>query len=411
MTDSIVHRRSPFWWVRWVPAALLAAAVALLIVVLGRSVLVPLLVSFALCFMLEPLVERYEARGWSRNVAVLLALTTATVLLVLFLLFLVPSVWFQLQESIDKVPAALQAASARLHDLTDYVEQRFGPQALESVRAVLNGIRDDPTAITSRVGAWLYSGVFGLVNAGTALLGLLIVPFFVYYILVDMNRIRAGIDRRIPERFRGTGVKLFDEIGDVVRGYVRGRFLVAVGMSVVYAAGLWLVGVPLWAGIGIIAGFVGIVPYLGVLCGLVLALAFAVLDGGGVARLGGVALVFGFAQLVEDYVLTPRLIGDRLELHPMLVFIGLIIAGDLFGLLGLVLAIPALAVIKVLFRFLDELYVRSDFYHGEDLLEPGETAARVRGAVEATTAEPAAPAAPAKGGSLRQRLGRKAKRA
>jgi hypothetical protein len=106
--------------------------------------------------------------------------------------------------------------------------------------------------------------------------------------------------------------------------------------------------------------------------GVVLALAFAMLDGAGIGRLGGVIAVFVVAQLVEDYVLTPRLIGDRLELHPMLVFIALIIAGDLFGLLGLVLAIPVVAVCKVLFRFLDELYARSDFYLGPHLhhLEP-----------------------------------------
>jgi len=170
----------------------------------------------------------------------------------------------------------------------------------------------------------------------------------------------------------------------VVRGYVRGRFLMALIMAAIYGTGLLILGVPLWAGIGLIAGFLGIIPYLGVISGLILALGFAALDGAGLGRLAGVVAVFAIAQVIEDYVLTPRIIGGKLELHPMLVFIALIIAGDLFGLLGLVLAIPVLAVIKVLIRFLDELYLRSDFFMAPAPATPdGETTAAQR-AVTAT---------------------------
>jgi AI-2E family transporter len=116
-----------------------------------------------------------------------------------------------------------------------------------------------------------------------------------------------------------------------------------------------------------------------VISGLVLALGFAALDGAGLGRLAAVGAVFAIAQLIEDYVLTPRIIGDKLELHPMLVFIALIIAGDLFGLLGLVLAIPVLAIIKVLIRFLDELYLGSDYYLAPAPAIPtGETTAAQR---------------------------------
>jgi predicted PurR-regulated permease PerM len=155
-----------------------------------------------------------------------------------------------------------------------------------------------------------------------------------------------------------------------------------------------ILGVPLWAGIGLIAGFLGIIPYLGVISGLILALGFAALDGAGLGRLAGVGVVFAIAQVIEDYVLTPRIIGDKLELHPMLVFIALIIAGDLFGLLGLVLAIPVMAVIKVLIRFLDELYLRSDFFLAPAPATPdGETTAAQR-AVAATVSTAQAEADP-----------------
>jgi predicted PurR-regulated permease PerM len=384
MSPDTAAGRSPFWWFRWVPAALLVLLALYLLVVLGHSVFIPLLVSFALVFMLEPLVTRFEGFGLGRPLAVVAALTAATLVTVLFFLLLVPSVWHQIRESLEKLPAAIQAATSLLHDLAVFVESRFGSQPVESFKEWLSGIRDDPSAITSRVGTWLYSGLFGLANAGSTILGLLIVPFFVYYLLLDLNRIRAWIEERIPERFRGTGSKLFDEIGVVVRGYVRGRLLVALAMSAVYAVGLFILGVPLWAGIGIIAGFLGIVPYLGVLSGFILAVAFAALDGSGLGTMAAVGGLFVLAQFIEDYLLTPRLIGDRLELHPMLVFIGLMIAGDLFGLVGLVLAIPVLAVCKVVFKFVDELYRRSDFFAGA-VPEAEATAERVRGAVAATT--------------------------
>lgn len=384
MSLANAQDRTPFWWMRYVPVALLAILVFYLLVVVGHAVFIPLLLSFALTFMLEPLVDRFERYRLNRHLAVLAALATTTLGLAVFLLVLVPSVWSQLEQSIAKIPAAVQAISALLHDAAVYIEQRYGEEALAKIRAPLDNLRNDPSAITSRVGSWLYSGVFGLINVGSAVLGLLIVPFFVYYLLVDLHAIRDGIDARIPERFRGTGAKLFDEIGDVVRGYVRGRLILALAMSAVYAIGLLLLGVPLWAGIGLIAGFIGIIPYLGVISGFLLAVAFAALDGAGIVRLGGVAGVFLIAQAIEDYVLTPRLIGDRLELHPMLVFIALIIAGDLFGLVGLVLAIPFLAVAKVLFKFFDELYRRSDFFSGATPAAEA-SAARVREAVKATT--------------------------
>jgi predicted PurR-regulated permease PerM len=180
--------------------------------------------------------------------------------------------------------------------------------------------------------------VFGLVNLSSAAIGLLIVPFFVYYLLLDMHNIRLFIEKRIPERHRGVGLRLFNEMGEVVRGYVRGRFLIALILSAFYAAGLWLLGVPLWAAIGLIAGLVGIIPYVGIIAGIVLALGFAAIDGGDLWTIVGVIAVFTLAQPLEDYVLTPRIIGESLDLHPMLILIALLL------------------------KFFDELYLHSDFY-------------------------------------------------
>lgn len=362
-TARKINYDSPFWWARYVPVALLLLVVGGLLLLVAGPVLVPLILSFALAFMLEPLADWFQRRFHStRNSAVLFALSVATFGVLILIIGLLPSVYSQFVESTEKMPQAIGAMRARFQDLLVYAQENLSPAIFSQLQNFIRNFQEDPSAITSRIGGFLTQGLFGLVNLGSAAIGLLIVPFFVYYLLLDMQNIRLFVEKRIPERHRGVGLRLFNEIGDVVRGYVRGRFLIALILSVFYAIGLWALGVPLWAAIGLIAGFVGIIPYVGILAGVVLALAFAALDGASVGRLLGVVAVFALAQPLEDYVLTPRLIGDQLELHPMLVFIALIIAGSLFGVLGLVLAIPVLGVLKVFLRFLDELYLRSDFY-------------------------------------------------
>jgi predicted PurR-regulated permease PerM len=376
---------SPFWWARYVPVALLVLVVGALLLFVGGPVLVPLLLSFALAFMLEPPTDWFQRRFHStRNAAVLFSMSVATFAVVVLIIGLLPSIYNQFGESAEKMPLAINAARGRFQDLLVYAQENLSPTLFSSLQDFIRNFQQDPSAITSRVGGFLTQGLFGLVNLSSAAIGLLIVPFFVYYLLLDMQNIRLFIEKRIPDRHRGAGKKLFDETGDVVREYVRGRFLIALILSIFYAVGLWILDVPLWAAIGLIAGFVGIIPYIGILVGVVLALAFAALDGAGGGRLLGVVAVFVLAQPLEDYVLTPKLIGDKLDLHPMFVFIALIIAGSLFGLLGLVLAIPIIGVLKVFLRFFDELYLRSDFY--QTPARAGE-AAEMQSAVQSTVSD------------------------
>lgn len=354
---------SPFWWARYVPVALLLLVLGYLSLYIAAPVLLPLILSFSLALMLEPLTDWIQKRiKCTRNSAVLLSLLTATVAILFVIVALLPSVYSQLVESSKKLPDAIRAGRGQLQNLLAYAEKNLSPAIFSQLQNFIQSFQEDPSVITDRIGGFLSQGLFGLINLTETTIALLIVPFFVYYLLLDMENIRAFLENRIPERHRGVGAKLFDEIGEVVRGYVRGRVIIALILSVFYALGLWILDVPLWAAIGLIAGVIGIIPYVGIIAGIILALGFAALDGGGFWKILGVIVVFILAQPLEDYVLTPRFIGDRLDLHPMLVFLALIIAGSLFGVLGLVLAIPVLGMIKVFLRFFDELYLRSDFY-------------------------------------------------
>ena len=358
-------RTQQFWWARWVPGVLLLLACGFVAIRIGPSLLVPVVLSFAIAVVLEPLVARFQRRNFSRTGAVLLSLATAQISILLLLLFLVPGVWTQLGESFEKLPFALVALMQRGTLLMDWMQEHLSPALFSRLGKELELFGTDPTALRSHIGGWLSRGAFGLVDAGSAVLGLIAIPFFVYYLLLDMVRLRELAEAHIPPRHRAAGSQLLDEIGEVVVGYIRGRCLLAVAMAAFYGVGLLVLQVPLWAALSLIAGILGIVPYLGALSGFFLALGFAALDGATPLRLAGVAVLFGGAQIVEDYVLTPRLIGRKLELHPMVVLLALIVGGDLLGLLGLLLAIPALAVMRVLVRFLDRLYQQTEFFSRE----------------------------------------------
>jgi predicted PurR-regulated permease PerM len=198
-------------------------------------------------------------------------------------------------------------------------------------------------------------------------LDLLLVPFFVFYILIDFQKWRDSMEDLIPPRFREAFSRLFDESGRILESYVRGQLLIGAIMAVFYAAGFWFLGVPAWAGIAMIAGLLNAIPYVGTILGIILAGGFTIAGGGSVWDVAAVLGVFVAVQSLEGYYLTPRILGGRLNLHPMAVFLGLLIGGKLFGLLGVILAIPAIAIGKVFFKFLRELYQASYFYHAGDL--------------------------------------------
>ena len=147
--------------------------------------------------------------------------------------------------------------------------------------------------------------------------------------------------------------------------------MIAMIMAVLYAVGFALLGVPAWAGIAALSGFLNVIPYVGTGAGIVLATGLTFAHGGGIWRIIGILGVFTAVQCVEGYYLTPRILGGRLSLHPMAVFLGLLIGGKLFGFLGVLLAVPVIAVTQVFLKFLREIYKTSDFYRmGEMGPEP-----------------------------------------
>jgi predicted PurR-regulated permease PerM len=356
--------RSPFWWLRWVPAIVFIVILLNLVYIVGRLVLVPVLASFALAYLLHPIVYRMERRGLSRPLAALAALLIVTLAAVGLLIFIIPGLWEQsiavgqnLMVYFTSENAARQRAALRRYSLA--LDRIAGERVEHFIR--------DPSSVVGSASTWFAGGLSNSFQTATAAVDLFLVPFFVYYILVDFSGWRDSCQDFIPPRFRDPFRRLFDEVGRILQAYVRGQLLIAMLMGVLYAIGFVLLKVPAGVGIAILAGFLNTIPYIGTIFGLALATGFTMAAGGGFWRLAGVIGVFVAVQIIEGYFLTPRILGGRMSLHPMAVFLGMLIGGKLFGFLGIILAVPTIAVAKVFLMFSRELYMQSYFYHAGDI--------------------------------------------
>ena len=368
------EERSPFWWLRWVPTVVVSAIVLYFLYVVGSVAIVPVLASIALAYLLNPLVKQGGRFGLSRPVSALAAILLVSVVITAFLAYVVPDLWAEsskagakFAESFTPENAARQRALLR----------RFSP-ALERVAGDrIEKFLSDPlgtvdeaasTEVVTPEGAQVKTrGGSVILGALVSSLDLLLVPFFVFYILIDFPRWRDSLEDLIPPRFREAFSRLFDESGNILETYVRGQLVIGLVMAFFYGIGFWFLGLPAWAGIALISGLLNAVPYIGTLIGILLAGAMTMANGGNVWDIAALLGVFVAVQTLEGYVLTPKIIGGRLNLHPMAVFLGLLVGGKLFGLLGIILAIPSIAIGKVFVKFLRELYQASYFYHAGDI--------------------------------------------
>lgn len=371
------EERTPFWWLRWVPTVVVSVFVIYFLYVVGSVAIVPVLASVAVAYLLNPLVLQGEKRGLSRAVSAIVAILLVTLVMTAFMAYVVPELWAEGTKAGSKIVqnftpenavrqrAVLKRYSPALERVAGDRIEKFLSDPAAFYRENISGaaatttVEENGNVTTTAVAG----GGTTILSTLVSSLDLLLVPFFVFYILVDFRRWRDSLEELIPPRFREPFTRLFDESGRILESYIRGQLLIGLIMAVFYAIGFWFLGVPAWAGIALIVGLLNAIPYLGTILGIVLAVGFTLAGGGSVWEVTAVLGVFAAVQTLEAYVLTPRIIGGRLNLHPMAVFLGLLIGGKLFGFLGIILAIPAIAISKVFFKFLRELYMASHFYH------------------------------------------------
>jgi predicted PurR-regulated permease PerM len=311
-------------------------------------ILTPFVASGLLAYLGDPLVDRLERLKLSRTLAVVVVFVLIFVLLGALTLLIVPLVRAQSAALVQQVPSYV-----------DWLENQVLPQ--------LNGILGiDGVSPDSGFGALLAgygqelrdlaSGALRSVSRSggaviAAALNVLLIPVITFYLLRDWDLMLARVAALCPAERRPALITLARRTDEVLGGFVRGQLLVVVGLAIIYSIGLWLVGIDFALAIGVIAGLVSFVPYLGLFVGIALAGIAALVQIGTLMAVGGVVLVFVVGQMIEGTLLTPRLVGGRIGLHPVFVIFAVLTGGQLFGFFGVLLALPAAAVISVLVRF------------------------------------------------------------
>jgi predicted PurR-regulated permease PerM len=344
---------------------LAALAVGVLLLYLLRDVILPFAAGLALAYLLDPLADRLQRMGLGRLTASLLILALFVVALLLTLLIVAPIAAKQVAGLIETLPGAI----SRLQGI---VVERAGP-LLERVGGtdVLNDLQSSVGTLVSQGGTWMMTFLRSLWSGGQALISiaslLVVTPVVAFYILVDWDRMVAKIDGWVPPRHRDTVRCLGREIDAAITGFLRGQTLVCLILGTFYAVGLFLVGLNFGVLIGLIAGFLTFIPYVGTLTGFLLSVGVALVQywpNSDWLHIGLTIGVFLLGQFLEGNVISPKLVGDSVGLHPVWLMFALLAFGSLFGFLGLLIAVPVAASIGVLVRFALRRYLQSPLYHG-----------------------------------------------
>ncbi len=336
------------------------AAVAFALLYLLAPILAPFVAAAVLAYVFDPLVDRMCGLKLPRALAVLLVMLGALLLGLALLLILLPLLQQELSLLAQRLPQWLDAA--RVH-LLPAVQQWFGVE-LEWDSAALKQLLVDHW---QRAGG-LASGVLlpWLGDSGSALLAffanLLLIPVVMFYLLRDWDDLLMRVDGLLPRHWYSQIRQIVAESDKVLAEFLRGQISVMLLMSVFYVVVLWLVGLEFALPIGIVAGVLVFVPYLGMVLGLLLATLAAAMQFGFGAGLLWVWGAFAAGQLLEGMVITPWLVGERIGLHPLAVIFALLAFGQLFGFFGLLLALPLAAVLLVVLRHLRERYLSSTMY-------------------------------------------------
>lgn len=336
------------------------AAFLLLLYALS-SVLLPFVAAMAVAFFLDPVADRLERLGMSR----LAATSVITAGFFLFALgviaILAPLIEHQVSAFVTRLPGYFDALSNWLEPTLRKLRRQLSAGDFEKLRETASNFAGTAVSWTGKVAQGVLSSSLAIVN----LLSLVfITPVITFYLLRDWDVMVAKVDSWLPRKGADTIRTQVGEIERTLSGFVRGQSLVVLSLAVIYALGLTLVGLDLGLIVGLVAGLISFIPYLGTISGFVVGvgLAFAQTQDWHLPAM--VAGVFLFGQVIEGNLLTPKLVGDRVGLHPVWIMFALLTGAAWFGFLGLLLAVPVAAVLGVLIRFSLRNYLCSPLYSG-----------------------------------------------
>lgn len=353
--SSMGLQRQIFFWL-----LVLVGFIAFLLVF--SSILLPFLAGMALAYFLDPVADRLERLGLSRLMATIAILVAFVVVLALSLMIIVPLVVTQAAEFIQKMPGYI----TRLQEFLTDSQSTLLPDWLAGQ---MTTIKQNSAKLLEQGASFLGTLFQQIWNSGLALLNILslfvITPVVAFYLLLDWDRMVDRVDSWIPRDYVDVVRQIARDMNTTIAGFVRGQGSLCVILGLYYGIGLSMVGLNFGLLIGLFAGMISFIPYVGSLVGLVLALGVALVQfWPDYVWILVVLAVFFSGQFLEGNILQPKLVGKSVGLHPVWLMFALLAFGALFGFVGLLVAVPAAAAIGVLVRFGIQRYLDSDLYHG-----------------------------------------------
>ncbi|MEA2856500.1 MAG: hypothetical protein QOH98_821 [Methylobacteriaceae bacterium] len=350
--------------------ALILAATILLIWLLS-GILLPFAAGIALGYLLDPVADRLQRVGFSRLGAALLMLVVFALVFALVMVLLVPILTHQLTALIGALPGYVAKLPQLASDLSSRATEGYGAQVLDWL-GLSGGFSsaDVQKTVGDLVGQalqWLAAFARSLLSGGTALLGILsllvVMPVVAFYMLLDWDRMIATLDTLIPPRNRTDVHAIARDIDRALAGFVRGQSLVCLFLGLWYGIGLSLIHLNFGLLIGLSAGVLSFIPYVGSLTALILSAIVAIVQGWPEWKLLILTLAIVLTgQFLEGNILSPKLVGSSVGLHPVWVIFALLAFGALFGFTGLIMAVPVAAAAGVVLRYLVRRYKESELY-------------------------------------------------
>jgi len=335
------------------------------------GILLPFVVGLIIAYLLDPVADRLCRAGCSRTIATILITVTLVIVVLFLVLFLVPLVASEVRDMIRAIPEQLEVIRGALEDLARrWAGDRF-PAFQDVLKRAVANWSNDWTVYASGVLKSLWSGSLALVNFLSLFL---VTPVVTFYLLLDWDRMVSRVDSWLPRDNAPAIRRLVREMNQVVSGFLRGQGTVGLVLGALYAAALTVVGLRYGLIIGLTAGLLSFIPFVGSIVGLLLSLGVAISQfWPNWVPIMTVVAIFLAGQAIEGNILQPKIVGDRIRLHPVWIMFALFAFTYLFGVVGALIAVPIAAVIGVLARFSINEYRKSTLYRPDP--EPvGESA-------------------------------------
>ena len=336
---------------------------ALLVVIFfyfSRRVLTPFFIAFALAYLLDPVTDRLESLKISRTFAVLVLMAGVFSLVTGVGLLIFPLLKLQAEHLVSNLPDYIAIMQEWMYPLLGVVGEP------EKIQGILNRellkVGELPLKLISSITSILWGSVAGLFSFILLLANLVIIPVVMFYLLRDYDLINKKMLSFVPARSREQVLNLIKEIDGVLAGFVRGQLMVGLIMAGLYSIGLFFCGTPMSLFIGLLAGLASLVPYLGLVFGFVPAAILTFMQTQDWVLVFGVAGVFAVVQGLEGMIITPRIVGEKIGLHPVAIILAVLLGAEFFGLVGVIVSVPVAAALNVLFTHGLNEYKSSSFY-------------------------------------------------